>query len=394
MLPLEALVRQVVHKFDPMRRQSVCSTHRIWKRSVTSISTRRLKQMPQWLSTLRRNEELRVRLFTSFCSCRLSAALRSLRVCFESNVLLRSWVFHVVQCSCFQFRDCSSRSEMVTIAIDFGTTFTRIAAINCSKHCVVRDEHRNTAIPSVVGFSEKGLLFGTSALKLMESNSANTIIHLVRLLDLNSNHITNHQTRRHLSHSLNKMESSKIGIPVRNCGHDYVFAPEEIIAMFMTYVKQLVEKVFVSETVERTVLIVPSCFNTAKRRMLKEAMEAAGIKVRRFISSQMAVAMRFVDMDTSVEMKKILLLSVNGGTTEASILSVHYGQVNGHEVEIKSTAGNDRLGGIDFTNALINHYVDEIKKTLRIKLNVKALSGLRRECEKAKRELIAKPTTN
>ncbi|KAI6181082.1 Heat shock 70 kDa protein cognate 4-like protein [Aphelenchoides besseyi] len=251
---------------------------------------------------------------------------------------------------------------MVTIAIDFGTTFTRIAAINCSKHCVVRDEHRNTAIPSVVGFSEKGLLFGTSALKLMESNSANTIIHLVRLLDLNSNHITNHQTRRHLSHSLNKMESSKIGIPVRNCGHDYVFAPEEIIAMFMTYVKQLVEKVFVSETVERTVLIVPSCFNTAKRRMLKEAMEAAGIKVRRFISSQMAVAMRFVDMDTSVEMKKILLLSVNGGTTEASILSVHYGQVNGHEVEIKSTAGNDRLGGIDFTNALINHYVDEIKK--------------------------------
>ncbi|KAI6194089.1 Glucose-6-phosphate 1-dehydrogenase [Aphelenchoides besseyi] len=62
-------------------------------------------------------------------------------------------------------------------------------------------------------------------------------------------------------------------------------------------------------------------------------------------------------------------------------------------VEIKSTAGNDRLGGIDFTNALINHYVDEIKKTLRIKLNVKALLGLRRECEKAKRELIAKPTT-
>ncbi|KAI6206929.1 hypothetical protein M3Y94_00971100 [Aphelenchoides besseyi] len=282
---------------------------------------------------------------------------------------------------------------MVTIAIDFGTTLTRIAAINCSKHCAVPDEHGNTSIPSVVGFSEKGLVFGTSALKQMESNSANTIIHLSRLLDFDSNNVTNHQTRRHWSHSLNKMENRAIGIPVRNCGHDYVFAPQEIIAMFMTYVKQLVNKVFVDEKVERIVLIVSSCYNTAKRRMIKEAAEAAGIRIRRFIGSQMAVAMRFVDMDSTKSMKNILLLSVNGGTSEASILCVHYGHVNGHEVEIKSTVGNDRLGGIDFTNALIDHYADEIKKTLRIKLSVKTLLGLRRECEKAKRDLSTKPTT-
>lgn len=179
-------------------------------------------------------------------------------------------------------------------------------------------------------------------------------------------------------------DNGKPKIQVEYKGELKKFAPEEISSMVLTKMKEIADT-YLGGKVNDAVITVPAYFNDSQRQATKDAGAIAGLNVLRIINEPTAAALAYgLDKNLKGE-KNVLIFDLGGGTFDVSILSIDEGSL----FEVKSTAGDTHLGGEDFDNRLVNHFVEEFKRKHHkdVSGNIRALRRLRTACERAKRTL-------
>lgn len=247
------------------------------------------------------------------------------------------------------------------IGIDLGTTNSCVAVMEGGEPVVIANAEGNRTTPSVVGFSKTGeRLVGQVAKRQAITNPDRTVISIKR--EMGTNH--------------------KVKIDDKN------YTPQEISAMILTKLKQDAEA-YLSETITQAVITVPAYFSDSQRQATKDAGKIAGLEVLRIINEPTAAALAYgLDKEES---QKILVFDLGGGTFDVSILELGDGVF-----EVLATNGNNRLGGDDFDQRIIEHLANEFKKSNGIDLrnDKMALQRLKEEAEKAKIELSGVLQTN
>lgn len=179
-------------------------------------------------------------------------------------------------------------------------------------------------------------------------------------------------------------DSGKPKIQVEYKGEVKTFAPEEVSSMVLIKMREIAET-YLGGKVTDAVITVPAYFNDSQRQATKDAGVIAGVNVLRIINEPTAAALAYgLDKNLTGE-KNVLIFDLGGGTFDVSILNINEGSL----FEVKSTAGDTHLGGEDFDNRLVNHFVEEFKRKYHkdLKGNTRALRRLRTACERAKRTL-------
>ena len=183
--------------------------------------------------------------------------------------------------------------------------------------------------------------------------------------------------------------NNKPAFEVEYKGENKQFLPEEIGSMILVKMKETAEA-YLGHEVTKAVITVPAYFNDAQRAATKDAGTIAGLEVLRIINEPTAAAIAYgLDKQSSVE-KNVLIFDLGGGTFDVSILSIEDGVF-----EVKATAGDTHLGGEDFDDRLVNHFVQEFKRKNKkdISENPRSMRRLRTACERAKRTLSTSSQT-
>ena len=245
------------------------------------------------------------------------------------------------------------------IGIDLGTTNSYVAVVEGGNAVVIANAEGGRTTPSVVGFTKAGeRLVGQVAKNQAVTNAGRTIASI----------------KRHMG------SDYKVDIDGKN------YTPQEISAMILQKLKADAEA-YLNETVTEAVITVPAYFTDAQRQATKDAGQIAGLNVRRIINEPTAAALSYgIDKEDS---QTIMVYDLGGGTFDVSVIEMGDGVT-----EVLSTAGNNRLGGDDFDQRIINWMIEEFKKSDAIDLsNDKlAMQRLKDEAEKAKITLSATPS--
>ncbi|KAG0443216.1 hypothetical protein HPB47_015170 [Ixodes persulcatus] len=178
-------------------------------------------------------------------------------------------------------------------------------------------------------------------------------------------------------------DGGKPNIQVEYKGETKTFSPEEISSMVLTKMKQIAEA-YLGKTVTNAVVTVPAYFNYSQRQATMDAGTIAGLNVLRIINEPTAAAIAYGLDKRGTGKRNVLIFDLGGGTFDVSILTIE------DEIfEVKSTAGDTHLGGEDFDNRMVNHFVEEFKRKHKkdLTVNKRALSRLKTACEMAKRTL-------
>ena len=222
-------------------------------------------------------------------------------------------------------------------------------------------------------------------------NPANTVFDAKRLIGRKYDDSTVQKDLKHWPFKVvNEASKPKIGVEYK-C-EDKTFTPEEISSMVLTKMKETAEA-YLGTTVKDAVITVPAYFNDSQRQATKDAGVISGLNVLRIINEPTAAAIAYgLDKKgTSSGEKNVLIFDLGGGTFDVSILSIDDGIF-----EVKATAGDTHLGGEDFDNRMVDHFVKEFQRKHKkdITGNKRALRRLRTACERAKRTLSASAQAN
>ncbi|MED3624826.1 molecular chaperone DnaK [Neobacillus thermocopriae] len=245
------------------------------------------------------------------------------------------------------------------IGIDLGTTNSCVAVLEGGEPKVIPNPEGNRTTPSVVAFKNGERQVGEVA-KRQAITNPNTIISI----------------KRHMG------TSHKVEIEGKQ------YTPQEISAIILQYLKSYAED-YLGEPVTKAVITVPAYFNDAERQATKDAGKIAGLEVERIINEPTAAALAY-GLDKTDQDQTILVYDLGGGTFDVSILELGDGVF-----EVKATAGDNRLGGDDFDQAIIDYLVDQFKKEHGIDLSQDkmALQRLKDAAEKAKKDLSGVTST-
>jgi molecular chaperone DnaK len=254
--------------------------------------------------------------------------------------------------------------SLAVIGIDLGTTNSCVATIEGGKAVIIPNSEGSRTTPSVVAFTKDGeRLVGVTAKRQAVTNSERTIISVKREMGTDwTREIDGEQ-----------------------------YSPQEISAFILQKLKTDAEE-YLGAEVKQAVVTCPAYFSDAQRKATKDAGRIAGLDVLRIINEPTAAALAYgVDKD---EDQTILVYDLGGGTFDVSILEIY--QVDGQpQIEVKSTSGDNRLGGDDFDDVVIDWVVSEFKKStgIDLKKDLQAISRIREGAEKAKIELSGTATT-
>ncbi|WP_236785648.1 molecular chaperone DnaK [Anaerococcus ihuae] len=249
------------------------------------------------------------------------------------------------------------------IGIDLGTTNSAVAVMEGGDSTIIPNTEGNRTTPSVVAFTKDGeRLVGETAKRQAITNPDRTISSIKR--EMGSDYKTNEID-----------------------GNSYT--PEEVSAMILQKLKSDAEG-YLNDTVTDAVITVPAYFTDAQRQATKDAGKIAGLNVKRIINEPTAAALAY-GMDKETDQAKIMVYDLGGGTFDVSILEVGDGVF-----EVLSTRGNNKLGGDDFDNRLVEYLAAEFKKETGVDLtkDLTAMQRLKDAAEKAKKELSSTKTTN
>ncbi|MDE5631003.1 MAG: molecular chaperone DnaK, partial [Bacilli bacterium] len=246
------------------------------------------------------------------------------------------------------------------IGIDLGTTNSCCAVLEGGTPTVIANAEGDRTTPSVVAFKGDDELVGVQAKRQAVTNANNTIASIKRLMGTSK-----------------KVEAN---------GKKYT--AEEISAKILMKIKKDAEA-YLGEPVTKAVITVPAYFNDAERQATKNAGKIAGLEVERIVNEPTAAALAY-GLDKQDKLQTILVYDLGGGTFDVSILELGDGVY-----EVKSTSGNNRLGGDDFDTRVMDYIVDEIKKETKadIKDDKMAMQRVKDEAEKAKKDLSNATTT-
>ncbi len=263
-----------------------------------------------------------------------------------------------------------------TIGIDLGTTNSAVAVLTGGEPEVLPNAEGGRTTPSVVGFSKTGeRLVGTVAKRQAVTNPENTIFSVKRFMGRKYAEVDEEMTI--VPYEVVRGSNGDARIKV----DDKEFSPQEISAMILQKLKSDAEA-FLGETVTDAVVTVPAYFNDAQRQATKDAGVIAGLDIKRIINEPTAAALAYgLDKETD---QTILVFDLGGGTFDVSVLEIGDGVF-----EVKSTAGDNHLGGDNFDKAIVDWMAAEFKKAQGIDLSndKMALQRLYEAAEKAKIEL-------
>ena len=263
------------------------------------------------------------------------------------------------------------------IGIDLGTTNSAFAYLVAGKPEVIANAEGNRTTPSVVAVNKSGeRLVGQVAQRQRVTNAKNTIYGIKRLI---GRKFSDKEVQKDIDIMPFAIVKHATGVAVTMGDKDYT--PEEVSAMILSKIKADAEA-FLGEKVTEAVITVPAYFDDSQRQATKDAGKIAGLEVKRIINEPTAAALAY-GLDKGKE-EKIVVFDLGGGTFDVSILELGDGVF-----EVKSTNGDTHLGGEDFDNAIVNHFIDEFKKTdgIDLKKDNAAMQRLKDEAEKAKKEL-------
>jgi len=267
------------------------------------------------------------------------------------------------------------------IGIDLGTTYSCVGVFQNGKVEIIANEQGNRITPSYVAFTPTERLIGDAAKNQVASNPENTVYDAKRLIGRKYTDRTVKADMKLWPFNLIDKDG-KPYVQVEYKGSKHTFAAEEISAMILTKMKNTAEA-FLGEPVTHAVVTVPAYFNDAQRSSTRDAGVIAGLTVLRIINEPTAAAIAY-GLEKNHKETNILVYDLGGGTFDVSLLTLDEGVF-----EVIATNGDTHLGGEDFDQRVIEHFVKVFKRKhkIDIKKNARALAKLRREVEKAKRAL-------
>ncbi|BCW68586.1 chaperone protein DnaK [Arthrobacter sp. NicSoilB4] len=252
------------------------------------------------------------------------------------------------------------------VGIDLGTTNSVVSVLEGGEPTVIANAEGGRTTPSVVAFSKSGeVLVGEIAKRQAVNNIDRTIASV----------------KRHMG--------TEWSVAI----DDKKYTAQEISARILMKLKNDAES-YLGEKVTDAVITVPAYFNDAERQATKEAGEIAGLKVLRIVNEPTAAALAY-GLDKGKEDELILVFDLGGGTFDVSLLEVGKDEDNFSTIQVRSTAGDNRLGGDDWDQRVVNYLLNQLKvKGIDLSKDKIALQRLREAAEQAKKELSSSTSTN
>jgi molecular chaperone DnaK len=268
-----------------------------------------------------------------------------------------------------------------TIGIDLGTTNSCMAVLEGGEPTVIENSEGGRTTPSVVAFTASGeRLVGTVAKRQAVTNPQNTVFSIKRFMGRKEAEVREEESIVPYKVVSGPNGDARVEVTERDSGAEQ-FSPPEISAMILQKLKTDAEA-YLGEAVDSAVITVPAYFNDDQRQATKDAGKIAGLDVKRIINEPTAASLAY-GLDKEAD-QTILVFDLGGGTFDVSVLEIGDGVF-----EVKSTAGDNHLGGDNFDKAIVDWLVSEFKKSQGIDLSADpmALQRLYEASEKAKIEL-------
>ncbi|CEF63524.1 Heat shock 70 kDa protein 1A/1B [Strongyloides ratti] len=269
------------------------------------------------------------------------------------------------------------------VGIDLGTTYSCVGVFQHGKVEIIANDQGNRTTPSYVAFTDSERLIGDAAKNQVAMNPQNSVFDAKRLIGRKFDDAAVQADMKHWPFKVVSADGGRPKVQVEFKGEVKTFFPEEISSMVLTKMRETAEA-YLGQTVTDAVVTVPAYFNDSQRQATKDAGAIAGLNVLRIINEPTAAAIAYgLDKKGATE-RNVLIFDLGGGTFDVSVLTIEDGIF-----EVKSTAGDTHLGGEDFDNRMVTHFVNEFKRKHKKDLssNPRALRRLRTACERAKRTL-------
>lgn len=241
------------------------------------------------------------------------------------------------------------------IAIDLGTTQSRVAVWQHEKVVVIPNEQGRKATPSCVAFRDGERMIGDAAASQAVMNPANTIMNVKRLLGKKFSDPEVQADIKFWPFKVTRGGDDRPLIEIQHCGEVRQFMPEEVTSMVIGKMKEIAES-FLGKAVRRVLITVPASFNIAQRQATKDAGEIAGLEVLRVLNEPTAAAVVYVGDASTCRMdeRNVLIFHLGGGALDATVVKIDDGVV-----EVTGSCGDSHLGGEDFDSRLLDHFIGE-----------------------------------
>ncbi|CAF1484176.1 unnamed protein product, partial [Adineta steineri] len=289
----------------------------------------------------------------------------------------------------FAQEDTSEKEDFGTIiGIDLGTSYSSVGIFKHGRVEIIPNDEGSRITPSYVAFTAEGeRLIGDAAKNQLTSNPENTIFDVKRLIGREFNDPSIQSDIKNLPFNVINYKSKPI-IAINVDSERKYFEPEEISAMLIGNMRETAEA-YLGYKVTRAVISVPSYFNNAQRQATKDAGTIAGLNVVRLINEPSAAAIAY-SLDKKEGEKNIIVFDLGGGTLSVSLLVIYNGVF-----EVDATSVNTRLGGRDFDERVMKHFIKLFKKKTSkdVRKSNQAVQKLRHEVERAKRILSSEHQT-
>jgi len=279
--------------------------------------------------------------------------------------------------------ETKEKEELGTvIGIDLGTTYSCVGVFKNGRVEIIANDQGNRITPSYVAFTAEGeRLIGDAAKNQLTTNPENTVFDIKRLVGREFKDTSvQHDLKYFPFKVIDKSKKPYVQVETGSGLKD--FSAEEISAMILTKMKETAEA-YLGKKVTHAVVTVPAYFNDAQRQATKDAGVIAGMNVMRIINEPTAAAIAY-GMDKKEGEKNVLVFDLGGGTFDVSLLTIDNGVF-----EVVATNGDTHLGGEDFDQRVMEHFIKlyKKKKGKDLRKDNRAVQKLRREVEKAKRAL-------
>merc|ERR1719395_147270 len=241
------------------------------------------------------------------------------------------------------------------IGIDLGTTYSCVGYFQNDRVEIIANEQGNRTTPSYVAFTDSERLIGDGAKSQVAMNPRNSVFDAKRLIGRKFQDSAVQSDMKLWPFTVIKGPADKPMIEVEYKAEKKQFSAEEVSSMILVKMKEIAES-YLGKTVKNAVVTVPAHFNDSQRQATKDAGAIAGLNVMRIINEPTAAAIAY-GLDKKSGEKNILVFDLGGGTFDVSLLTIDNGVF-----EVIATSGDTHLGGEDFDNRMVDHFVQEFKR--------------------------------